>query len=233
MRLLSVFIGLFLLAFALNGTANTDFTDPSGWKVSRTAQSPSDVATWKKSIAGEPLDAFKGEITVSHSIVEILAVFADVENFNQWVFNCDSASQLPELGSDYAYVYVNGIWPVNDRDIVLHNTLSQDPDTLAVTIRSLAKPHLLPDSDKAVRIPRVDNRFIFTPLGPKETRITFTTLADPGGKIPAWLANFVAVKAPYVTLSGLKKRLELPQYHLTKLDQLPSMLSGVDQLVLP
>jgi len=224
-------VGLLFAAPTL--LASTDFTSPDGWKISYKAKDANDVTTWKKSIAGEPLDAFRGEIVVPHTLLEVLAVFSDIPNFSEWVFNCDSARLLPELGSDYSYVYVNGIWPVNDRDLVLRSKITQNPDTLAVTIKSDAAPDAIPANSTAVRIPRVDNRFILTPVDSRHTHITFTTLADPGGMIPAWLANFVAVKAPYVTLTGLKKRLMLPQYHITSLDQLPSLLAGTEQLVIP
>jgi len=204
-----------------------------GWRISHTAKAPDFITTWKKSLPGKSLDAFKGEITVPYSMLTVLAVMADIANFPTWVFQCDSAEFLPKLGPNIAYLRVNGIWPVSDRDAVLRNTLRQDPATLAVTIHTVATPRLMPEAEGVVRMPALNNDFVLTPLSATSTRITFTTFADPGGLIPAWLANFVAVSAPFDTLRDMKKRMALPQYQITRIEQLPMLLPGAENIQLP
>jgi hypothetical protein len=230
MRITTIIL-ILLCLFASATRADTGNTD--GWVVSREAHSPTEITTWKKSLPGKSLDAFRGEVTVSHSLLTVLAVLADIPNFSHWVFQCDSASLMPTLGPNIAYIYIDGIWPVSDRDAVVRSTMNQNTVTLAITIHSVAAPSLLPQKKGVVRMPALDNTFILTPLTPGKTHITFITYADPGGLIPAWLANFVAVRAPYVTLDNMEKRMDLPQYQITRLDQLPKILPGADQIRLP
>lgn len=206
---------------------------PAAWEVTHQADSTNDITTWKQSLEGAALDAFKGEVTVNHSLLSVLAVLADVEQFPQWVFQCDSARLLPKAGPNITYLYIDGIWPVSDRDIVVRSTLMQNADSLAVTIHSVALPRLLPQSDGVVRVPALDNRFVLTPLGPEKTHIVFTTYADPGGLIPAWLANFVAESAPYDTLNDMRERLRLPLYQQATPKALEGWLPGSEQLTLP
>lgn len=219
---------LFCLPAALASTPTDD-----GWKVSRMATAPGDVTTWKKSIPGKPLDAFKGEITVPHPLLTALAVLSDIPNFPLWVFQCDSARMMSDLGPDIAYIYINGIWPVSARDAVVKSSISQDPATLAITVHTIATPELMQPTKGIVRLPALDNKFILTPLSAHETRITFITYADPGGLIPAWLANFVAVKAPLVTLSGMAGRMALPAYQISGTDQLVVRLPGDTAIKFP
>lgn len=230
MRLITTTIALLLMLLSAAAQATTS---DDGWKVTTKPQAPNFITTWKKSLPGKSLDAFKGDITVPYSMLTVLAVMADINNFPSWVFQCDSAKFLPKLGPNIAYLYINGIWPVSDRDAVLRNTLKQDPATLAITIHTVATPRLMPAVEGVVRMPALDNYFVLTPITSTETRITFTTYADPGGLIPAWLANFVAVSAPYDTLRDMKKRMALPQYQITRIDQLPMLLPGAENIQLP
>lgn len=233
MRPITTTIALALFLLLPFPAQAADTTSNDGWRVSHAAKAPDFITTWKKSLPGKSLDAFKGEITVPHSMLTVLAVMADLANYPTWVFQCDSAEFLPKLGPNIAYMYINGIWPVSDRDAVLRNTLKQDPTSLAVTIHTVATPRLMPEKDGVVRMPALDNYFVLTPLSPTETRITFTTFADPGGMIPAWLANFVAVSAPFDTLRDMKKRMALPQYQITRIEQLPMLLPGAENIQLP
>ena len=57
-----------------------------------------------------------------------------------------------------------------------------------------------PPSDGRVRIPALDSRFDGDAAGGRLDAVEFRTFVDPGGKVPVWLANLVATKAPLVTL---------------------------------
>lgn len=229
MRCLALVLTVFLTLPSSVFAASSD----ASWQLTRKAGKPDQVTTWKKSLPGKTLDAFKGEVTVAHPLLVALAVLSDIPNFPYWVFQCDSARMMPNLGPDIAYIYINGIWPVSARDAVVKSTLTQDPETLAITVHTTATPNLMPETNGVVRLPALDNTFILTPVSATSTRITFITFADPGGLIPAWLANFVAVKAPYVTLRDMATRMELPAYQITHTSQLVTRLPGGDQITLP
>ena len=42
----------------------------------------------------------------------------------------------------------------------------------------------------------------------KKTKTTYQLHADPGGNIPAWLANQTVVDMPYATMERLKNLVE-------------------------
>jgi len=49
-------------------------------------------------------------------------------------------------------------------------------------------------------------------LGDGRIDVHYEVLAEPGGNIPAWLAQSKVVSVPYDTLMGLKERVKLPKY---------------------
>lgn len=205
----------------------------ANWELVREAKQRDDVKTWERPVPGNSLNAFKGIIEVPHSMLTVLAVLGDIENFPEWVYQCDGAHLLPEFGHDVAYVHIAGIWPVSARDIVTRTTLSQDPKTLTITMHSVAEPNLLPKQKGTVRLPALDNSFILEPMADGWTRVTFETFVDPGGFIPSWLANIVATRAPRDTLEGMYKMMEDEKYHIQSADQLPEQFEGTEKMAFP
>jgi hypothetical protein len=105
-------------------------------------------------------------------------------------------------------------WPVNNREAVLRNSVTQDANTFAVTINTVAiKGYVAPSKDR-VRVPELNNRFYIEPLKDGWTRVSFETLVDPGGSIPAWMSNWIATSAPKETLNALVKQASLPRYQV-------------------
>lgn len=203
------------------------------WELKREAKTRDDISVWVKPVPGNPLNAFRGETEAPWPMLTALAVLADVEQFPQWVFQTSDAYFLTEQGPDLAYLHIKGIWPVSDRDGIARTTIHQDPDTLLTTVHSVAAPDVLPPHEDRVRLPALDNKFILEPLADGWTRITFETFVDPGGMIPAWLANLVAIRAPLLSLRGMQKRMTLPQYHLNDKSELPLQLPGTEQMLFP
>lgn len=204
----------------------------SEWERVRTASERSDVDVWVKPIEGNPLKAFRGRTEVPYSMLTTMAVLTDVDNFPKWVFQCHSAKLLDDIGDDLAYIYIKGIWPVSDRDAVVRSVVTQDSDGMT-TLHSQAANEVTYEVANTVRLPMLDNRFILEPLADGWTRITFETFVNPGGMIPAWLANTVATKAPLTTLQKIQKRMTLPRYQLSSKDELQTQLPGIAEMTFP
>lgn len=204
------------------------------WELVREAEQRGDVTVYVQPVPGNPLKAFKGIIEVPQSMLSVLAVMGDIERYPEWIFQCSDAEMRPQAwGPNVIRILIKGIWPVSDRDGVMESTFAQDPDSLAITIHSREVSGVFPPQDDYVRLPDLDNIFRMEPLEDGFTRITFRTFVDPGGYIPAWLANLVATKAPTYSLTNLARLLKEEQYHLASVDQLPLDFPGVREMTFP
>lgn len=200
--------------------------DPQ-WTPTREAAERDQVATWTRKVEDSPVKAFRGVVEVPHGPVPVLAAITAVDTFPEWIFQVQASEAVEGTGGRRTYMRFNGIWPVSDRDVVLDNSVSQGATTGAITLRSRNAEGARPPSDDYVRIPALDNRFVITPLDGGWTRVEFRTFVDPGGKVPVWLANMVATKAPLETLEGLKEQLEKPRFAKAGKEDLPALFEDM------
>lgn len=204
------------------------------WQLASRAGQRGDVTVYVKPVPGNPLKAFKGIIEVPQPMLSVMAVMGDIDRYPEWVFQCSGAEMRPdEWGRDVIRILIQGIWPVSDRDGVARSTIKQNPETLAITIHSRDVDDVFPPQDGYVRLPGLDNTFLMEPLDDGWTRITFQTFVDPGGYIPAWLANLVATRAPTYSLTRMAVLLKEERYQLDSVDQLPLEFPGIHDMVFP
>ncbi len=179
------------------------------------------VRTWARAVEGMQVKAFKGVTEVPVSVPVVLALFSDINNGDKWIFNCRRAERLTGASADKAYLQFKGVWPASDRDVVASRQVSQLPngDILYETRNADG----LPEQEGYVRIRSLRSSFRLTPMPGEWTKIEFETQVDVGGLIPAWIANVVSLKAPRVTLEGIRRQVMAPQYQSKKLSDLPAV----------
>jgi hypothetical protein len=56
-----------------------------------------------------------------------------------------------------------------------------------------------------VRMPMIKVDYILTPRGPDQTEVVFTTVGDPGGAIPGFIADMFSKNLGIKTIEGLRK----------------------------
>lgn len=223
---------LLIVATVLAG--NTVRAENADWKQVREADKPGEVDVFVRPVDDSPIKMFRGVIQVPQPMLSVMALMGDIERYPDWVFQCSDAEIKPDQwGPDVIRIKINGIWPVSDRDIAARSTMKQNPDTNAITIHSQAVHDVVPEQEGWLRIPELDNRFRLESLDNGRTRITFRTFVDPGGHIPAWLANFVATRAPEYTLTHMAEFLKQDRYQLDSVDELPTEFPGVKQMTFP
>lgn len=184
------------------------------WETVRQASRRGEVSSYVREVPDHDVKSFKGVVEIPLPMPNVIAVLADLENLPQWVFQCERSFRERDWPETVYYVEFHTPWPVNNREAVLRNVVSQDLRTLAVTIATTAVPGFRPESRGKVRVPELNNRFLVEPLPDGWTRVSFETLVDPGGAIPAWMSNWIATSAPRDTLKALAKQAALPRYNL-------------------
>ena len=195
----------FLLWVASSGLARADWTqkeDDDGIKV------------FVQEVAGSDYNEFKGVMTVRASVASVLAVLDDTPSGTQWIHNCVESKLLKHISflERYTYQVSDLPWPVDDRDIVVHSVITQDPKTNAVTISLEAAPDFDFKKTDNVRVQKSKGFYLLEPLPEGYTRVTWRMHTDPAGSIPTSLVNALLVDMPYNTLKNLQDMLKKDKY---------------------
>lgn len=190
------------------------------WELARQEQG---IRVFTRPVAGSDIREFRGETEIDAGLNTLMAVLDDTRAFRHWMYNCKAASLVykPSLLERYQYLLNDFPWPAADRDMLLRNLISQDPDTRIVTVALQAVPlNAVPESHRATvprtddvrRVERLQGFFELTPLSDSRSKVVFQLHLDPAGQLPASLVNALIVENPFETLKAMRTRATLAEY---------------------
>jgi ribosome-associated toxin RatA of RatAB toxin-antitoxin module len=175
-----------------------------------------------RSVAGWGMKEFRAVMRVPSPIGSVVALLEDVDAYPQWFSDCKEARVLKSQGPKERFVFfVNSApFPVQDREIISHDTFDQNPGTGAVILTLHGEPGLVPPNPGRVRVPRLEGSWTFTPLPGGGVEVVYQVKSDPGGSLPAFIANATVSKAPLKTLTGMRRMLAMEKYRGARPDWL-------------
>lgn len=225
-KMLKLALVVLFICFGISGLSQAQDElicgqDPSilggekGWEL---AKDKDGIKVYLRQTPLSPIRAFKGVAEVDVDFSRLVALIWDGEGYIDWLILCNE-SKLLNTESDteqILYTMNKPPWPVKKRDNILHRTISQDPETLAVTIQMCLLNDYLPEKKGHVRVPLLTGYGKITPLGNGKAELIYEVLVDVGGAIPKWIQNFCVVNTPYATIQNIRKMLPLDKYRGVK-----------------
>jgi hypothetical protein len=156
----------------------------------------------------------RAKTTVKSGIGAMLHLLEDTANITDWVANSEKAELLspPDANIYLVHTYFSAIWPVSRRDMVTKSVWHQDPKSqvLSMTVTDMGQHY--PPEKGYVRMQQVEGQWTLTPSADGMLTIQYQGQADPGGKLPYFIANNVALRASWQTFLALNYRLtQYPQ----------------------
>lgn len=191
------------------------------------------VKIYTKEIPGSSFKAFRGEMTLQASLKSLAAHLMDAEAMADWLHDCSKSELISRLEGNEFIVYqeAEAPWPVSNRDYVLHSKIEQDPRSKVVLMSFTAMVEGEKRDDECVRVTDLNGFWRLTPQQGGLVYIEYETHADPGGALPAWLANSFVVDQPLNTLKNLAARVGTPSAvkaeELSFISELPEPLSSL------
>ena len=160
--------------------------------------------------AGSSIEEFRGVTRVRARLSEVIALLQDADYNRHWVYRSGGARILDHQSISTTWVYgvVDAPLPIRDRDTVVRFDLRQDPGSRVITIDILNKPDLLPPVAGLVRVPDFGGFWRLEPLADSQVAVTYQVYGDPGGWVPAWLANYAALRSVVGTLQAMPDALQ-------------------------
>jgi hypothetical protein len=175
------------------------------------------IQVWYRPHADNPkLMEYRGEITLSHNIEDIVGIITDVPGFADWVYQIEQARVVQPVDAHADYIHMIMASPVfflEDRDSYLLSRLTRDEATGQVTMLGTVMPDYGPIEKEYTRIKSGRALWTLTPRdGGKQVQVIFEGYGDPGGIITAFGFRFILRhllwRLPYETLLGLRDKLD-------------------------
>lgn len=153
--------------------------------------------------------AVLSEAILDADLNTLIALIRDPKTCKKWVYRCQNSYLHQSVGDreDYIYTVTNMPYPVKDRDILAQVKWEQDLDTLVVKATGQATKNILPDQKGKTRITMAIMQWELTPLGANQVLVRNFVHADPGGSLPVWLSNNIAIEVPIKTMKRLQRLL--------------------------
>lgn len=210
-----------LSSIALDAKAETylnvlpDAYNNSGWELMINKDG---VQIYTQPWPGSDFIAIKGLQTINASLSNILANFIDIEAFPEWVKDAKEGfviTPFDETNSRKIYLRMSLPWPLEDRDIISGQKVSQDFHTKIIKIKEWYEGDTRPKKEGVIRVPRLNTEFLLIPKEQNVTQVIWQGHNDPGGFIPPFLVNWLIEDVFFTSMITMKNRFEAPQHHKT------------------
>ena len=199
MNILKVIMPIVLL---LNSSGNTD------WKLRK---DDSEILIYTRRIEGSDFDEFKGIVKILNTTVAaVLDTILDVKSYTTLISDCIEAKILLQKGKyyDIHYIEIKAPWPVKNRDSVHESTAIIGEDGKFAEVLLEPKGSYMEEKKDKVRVYVGSGFWRIEADNDNNVTVTYQFHAEPGGQIPAWLANSVVVSNPFKTLLNLRKKFK-------------------------
>jgi hypothetical protein len=172
------------------------------WKL---VKDESGIKVFTKTEPGSDYKAFKSEMQVSCNIESIVEVLKNSDSINSWIVNCKGIKKLKSEENDqYYYIETSLPFPFKNRDMVYHFQYKRvNSEQVRVDVTGI--PDYIPRGEGFVRLAKANGYWLLSSVDTSTTAVTYQMHVEPGGSIPAWLANPFIVNVPFSTFKELRK----------------------------
>lgn len=186
------------------------------WKYAKSAD---EVVAYTRAVSTSKFKEYKVETVIEASLTQVVAVLMNVHDLPQWVDRCAEAKVLKELSPTESIVrtITASPFPLKNREAIAYGKLTQDPHSKIVTMISIGRPDFSPANSKFERVKEVRGRWVLTPKPNGKIHVQMTGHTDPGGIIPAAIANYFVVMIPLNTVKNLRNQVKKEKYAQAKL----------------
>ena len=186
------------------------------WKY---AKSVDGVVAYTRAVPSSPFKEYKVEVEIEARLSQVVAVLMNVRELPQWVDRCAEANILKEISAteSIARTITASPFPLKNREAIAHGKLTQDPATKIVTLTSTGRPDFAPLNSKFERVRELRGKWVLTPKPNGKVHVQMIGHTDPGGVIPAAIANYFVVMIPLNTIKNLRNQVKKEKYAHIKL----------------
>lgn len=168
------------------------------------------IQVYLSQVKGSSYKAVRVVCTLAGTYDKLISLLTNVANFHNWIYH-NKQSKLLKQNSRLDFIYYSETQmpvPFANRDVIIRLQLKTDSLPRFMKIEGFHQKDFLPDLPGRARIPYYKASWKVTMPSPATIHIDYILEVDPGGSLPAWLANSFAEKGPLGTFQNLAKELK-------------------------
>lgn len=195
-------ICLYIAFFILPCLSSAQYT----WKLEKDQD---DIKVFSSPVPNSIYKAIRVECILPGNFDKLIKILTDVSNFTTWIYHAKNCSLVHRI-SDLEYVYFTETllpWPMSNREGRIHVEINTDSIPEFITITGHTETDFVP-TDGAEAIAHYSAHWKVRMPTEKTISIEYLLELDPGGSIPAWVANMFAANGPFETFSNLGRILK-------------------------
>lgn len=197
-------------------TEDIDFLQDTGpkdvWILSKNDKRRN-IQTWYKQEEGKHTRTFKIIANLNVPMGQTAMALMGGDSWKRWFWECLDSKLLKKVSSKESifYLKVNVPRPFPDRDTVLHAVIEQPYSTKTgkLVIRFNAMPDYIATVPDVVRAKAFTFKIEIKPLTDTSLQVELEGYVDPGKDLPAWAVNFMMRNAPYSSILGLERYVNM------------------------
>ena len=201
MRSIPIFTALFFI-FATNSMAQ------SAWNLKKDQNG---ILIYSRSLKDSKFNELRAVFDLAGTFDQLSSILNDVSNYKTWVY-CTASSNLIQRKSPTEIVYysqVSAPWPVTNRDFYSDTRIWIDSATHQMHLSSRNIDSFPHSKAHFVRMPFLRAEWLITATSTASLHVDYTLSWDPGGNIPAFIANAFSTSGPLQSFSELKRKMAL------------------------
>jgi hypothetical protein len=205
---------IIMFSFLFSGFINAQ--SGNDWQLKKNENG---IVIYTRYVPGSSFKEIKAVTTFNSSLSAIVALIKDAPSHPLWVYNCKQTKMLKMLSDTEFYYYseTSVPWPMSNRDGVVSFKISQDPKTKVVMLVTQNVSGLMAEVPGNVRVPKILATWKLTPQSNGTVLGEYQLNLDPGGAIPAWIANMFATEGPNTSILKMREMLTKDKYKLAVL----------------
>lgn len=196
---------LLWLFFLIPVWLSAETINHGGWKLENEKNG---IKIYTRDVKGSNLKQVKAVTNVDASLETVIYVLTDYSNYPKWVNNVIESKIIrqQEENVHFVYTYEDAPWPVQNRYNVSKMTLNRNRDNC--TLYFEAVPDQMEKRSDAIEVERYEGWWKILTMPEGGCSVEYIIAENPGGYIPTWLINYMAVDAPMRTMENLKNMVE-------------------------
>lgn len=207
------FVVFMIVLLSTNFGAYSQEEDVNGRQEWKQIREKEGITVFTRSNPGMDFKEFRSNMIFKGTLDQFLSVLYDVEGLTSWGYNVKKAA-LVSREADTVQVYyaeAKAPFPYKNRDGVYLNRFRWNSTERKLVVEIEMPEGLIPEKDNLVRMEGYGS-WVVREMKEEKLEITFQMQMDPGGNIPAWMANMFAGDTPYHTLLGLREAMQKKKY---------------------